>query len=495
MVMMHNSIPWDILLEVFDLLDPRYIFRCTHVSHDWRILARSHPTFWRTLCLSDVGLTSGQANLFLERLNVTKPASPRRLSLALTCLRGPGGLMTTTILPAVTPHIPRCDLLLLLLGADAASSFWPLFSIDAPRLRFLEVRVGPGAVDVQPVPSHMFNLGAYGTVERISFVDVPLPPGLHPIPHTLQNVKAICQHREPQLQQLLRWVPQTQSIDHWDDRKPTTKREPLPPLLVQCYPRLSVLRRIVIHNPGDLWHTLCQTVPLLTIRGFCPDGVALQRTLPPQGPLAVSLCRLIRQQAVTRNFVIAGEVIITNRDKSIVRYVDAMHIPCMMSPKFLDAFLTPIRLVWLSIELPSLRELCKLKFKMPQLRTLCVVITGLSATRMDGAAIDCPNLRTLAFERNCIVGDVAITWDDINNFILDTLKPTDDTALEVVFRGVRTVGDEAMGGHIGSVVHHKEKPALLPKRRAADALQEEGALRRLEWMMDDPWAGWMPVKE
>ncbi|EJD37852.1 hypothetical protein AURDEDRAFT_173128 [Auricularia subglabra TFB-10046 SS5] len=80
-----STMPAELLQSVFDHFELPFLVSCAHVCHSWRQLARSHPTYWKDLYVSDESLTPSSAAFFVDRLNAgCRPESP--LFLAIRCV-------------------------------------------------------------------------------------------------------------------------------------------------------------------------------------------------------------------------------------------------------------------------------------------------------------------------------------------------------------------------------------------------------------------------
>ncbi|EJD50002.1 hypothetical protein AURDEDRAFT_121980 [Auricularia subglabra TFB-10046 SS5] len=168
----------------------------------------------------------------------------------------------------------------------------------------------------------------------------------------------------------------------------------------------------------------------------CVSGVL--DALPPESPLCMSL-RTTSPESSTQGE--RGILTATNEERTVIRCCNGLSVDHMTSRNFLRRLVATGRLVLLDIELQAgFFEMCSYRFVLPQLRVLCVVIRD-GANDMgetgDGV-LDCPALRTLAFERASGVRSVDITRAAVEGFIEDALKTTDGTTLDIILRDTRS---------------------------------------------------------
>ncbi|EJD49994.1 hypothetical protein AURDEDRAFT_161015 [Auricularia subglabra TFB-10046 SS5] len=477
-----TSLPDDVLKTVFDVLDVHSFHECSHVSQLWRAIARHHPRFWRTLSIRDKGLTLGAAELFLDRLN-SKTGDEKTISLTLTVMDADCSIMRDLALPAISRHIERCEKLLISVSATATAFVWPLFSIAAPRLRVLHVRLCH-ATDplLHVVPALMFDVAAYSSLEYVVLENVPLPHGLQPVAHTIKSYVVKYSYPTACIREALAWIPRTRSfgvhIDPSDSGLPTTSIGHL----VDNHPFLTHLERLVIHDNRLLHLPICSSVPVLGIHMSAPDSSAVLGVLPPRSLLCMSIRTIIyhgtRRGSPTQHQI--GDLTATDVDRTVIRCCHGLSVAHMTSRTFLGRLVATERLVLLDVELRAgFLQMCQSCDVLPQLRVLCVIIDRLPGMgEMDDGELGCPALRTLAFERAHTLGSVDITRAAVESFIASVLNTVDETSLDIILRDVRMSGHDGAGGRISRVRHQM----VAVERSQPGELREQREITRLTWM-------------
>ncbi|EJD33669.1 hypothetical protein AURDEDRAFT_177243 [Auricularia subglabra TFB-10046 SS5] len=484
----HSHFPLDILKVVLDLLDEFNLFTVSHVSREWRALARCHPTFWKQLSISNcLHLTMGTVELFLDQLN-SRGTTGGHIELRLECVDIGSDLMTSIVAPALVPHIHRSVSLDLTIGGTAVRAFRPLFEIATPDLRRLRLTAGAPPLDIEPFPAAMFHLHESQVLEHLYLVDVPLPQDMTPLRHTLESVEAIYLHRPSRVYDAIAWVPKAKFSTF---QAPLLDgREPLP-RTVQSADIFACLQRLVFDDRRILSLPQCRTIPTLVPTAPWPDAHALRNTFPPTGPLWMRLytCRRIGLFNPNRRYYV-GVFTVTNAARTIIRHGSEIEECYVLSRQFLTTTIVSERLVALEVELlPLFERVCEVGLGLPQLQTLGIMITSLPMETEDWehGKVECHALRTIAFCRRDgkDVGDcvdaVCITRAAIDIFIPAALEISDGVQLDVVLRGVDMVGGDERGARVASV---RREAIYKDKRSRAELPDDERALKQMGWMFD-----------
>ncbi|EJD33189.1 hypothetical protein AURDEDRAFT_177727 [Auricularia subglabra TFB-10046 SS5] len=481
------SLPDDVLTTIFDTMDVRTLCNCSHISRHWRATARHHPTFWKTLSISDRNLTLGTVEFFLDRLNA-RTGDEEIISLTLRFTRAHCLLMRDLVIPAVATHTRRCEKIVITVSGLATEFVWPLFSIAAPRLRVLRVWVLDADACPHNVPALMFNVAAYSSLEYVVLEDVPLPQGLKPVAHTIKSYVVKYSYFVACIREALAWIPRTHSfgvqIDTSDLWPPTTS---IDRLLVENYPFLAHVTRLIVHDDRLLRLPVCTLVPVMGIHMSAPRPNAVLRVLPPGSLLCMSLRTTIyhttRRGSPTQRQ--RGVLTATNVDRTVIRCCHGLSVAHMTSRTFLGQLVATERLVLLDVELHTgFLQMCRHLYVLPQLRVLCVVIDGLqdgTGDNIDYGRLGCPTLRTLAFERANRVTSVDITRAVVEVFIENSLNLEDGANLDIILRDVRMSGSESAGGRISRVRHQ----AVAVERAQPGELTEQMIITRLAWMFSE----------
>ncbi|EJD38269.1 hypothetical protein AURDEDRAFT_172652 [Auricularia subglabra TFB-10046 SS5] len=203
----------DVLYRVFDVVDFPTLSVSSHVSRLWRTCARRHPAFWKRLCVDDsTPLTSAAVQLFLDRLE-SKASTDLDATILLTMrCTTPSPDVICLILPAVSRHVRRLEEIAIVTSRALVSHVWPLFRLDAPRLRNIQVSVNRPGPQPAPLPA-IFNAHRFTSLERVVLLDVPLPACADPVEHVLKGVKAVYSDDCSHLARFASWFPRSQTQD------------------------------------------------------------------------------------------------------------------------------------------------------------------------------------------------------------------------------------------------------------------------------------------
>ncbi|EJD44255.1 hypothetical protein AURDEDRAFT_166641 [Auricularia subglabra TFB-10046 SS5] len=443
----------DVLLEIFDLVSFDALLPCSHVSRQWRQLARHHPTYWKRLAMDDRAMSPGNVALFLQRLN-SRHDSASTVAISLRCWT-----MRSTfrhfLLPALLQHASRLENLTLSVSSPIAAELWSLFALPAPQLHTLHLHVRNYTHQLLAAPA-MLQLHEYGQLQVVSFVDVPLPVGLPALTHTVKSVSAFYQYCPPQFQRIVGWAPHAQSLELRTPRGYSDIR-PVPPassaghhsyarISLSCAQWPSILRALRISRDiPDLTVSLAQPNP---------DHVV---SILPRG----LLCMCVRTQRHPRwreGGQAWGVIAVSTPATRIARTFEHLQPAYMVSPAFLDRVVDSDRLVTLVVSIcAGFKDMCERKYSFPRLETLCIGLNILPEppSRWYWGKITCPVLRVLIFQRESDVYPALISRRAIDSFIHLSLDLTTGTLLHVVLRDVRMTGSKARtkGSYVSRIVH------------------------------------------
>ncbi|KZV90085.1 hypothetical protein EXIGLDRAFT_720661 [Exidia glandulosa HHB12029] len=123
-------LPDELLLQFFDGSSIAELCALSRVSSRWRSIARSHPTFWRSVSIREWEVSRGALPTFLQRVRQC-PEAP--LDIDSDFDRD----VPKTVLDAVRANLHRATSIRM----SSREENWPLsaFDVPAPRLRRLEM--------------------------------------------------------------------------------------------------------------------------------------------------------------------------------------------------------------------------------------------------------------------------------------------------------------------------------------------------------------------
>ncbi|EJD32212.1 hypothetical protein AURDEDRAFT_178754 [Auricularia subglabra TFB-10046 SS5] len=191
-------------------------------------------------------------------------------------------------------------------------------------------------------------------------------------------VKVSYIRRRNQVGDVLRWVPNARGLDisleppvtSWEQRS-------LNFALLDDYAHLDV-RRLDIGATEFLRFAICQQIPLLTVQLLLPRCLDLQQLLPPAPALYLCIRTEIRQSVPGSHSTLSGVITICTPERDVVRHVYGISPLYMKTPDVLGTVVAADKLVLLVIELSAgFVQLCKARYRMPRLETLCLIITML----------------------------------------------------------------------------------------------------------------------
>ncbi|EJD43079.1 hypothetical protein AURDEDRAFT_167757 [Auricularia subglabra TFB-10046 SS5] len=431
--MSYFSLSDDLVLNVLDYLDFRGVFAYSHISRHCRILARSHPTYWQTLSLSD-SVTHGELELFLERL-ATKRTSDATLTLTLkwVALRND---FSELVLPALRANLHRVAILTVVISSNAPEQLWDLFKLSTPQLRRLKVLVTGQVLAARPLPS-IFDVHVHRRLESVVFIDAALPSDLVPLAHSLKDVTVFSTIRPLDLRRILDWAPRTAALGLWRLNVSSLPSQHLCPSQHQYSTSAT---HISLHGSG--WLSVLQSLtapealPSLTIRVGLPNPCDINSALPS----AMGLCVCVKEQRDPRagfGQLRSGVVAITTPNRDVLRVFENIYLGYMVSDLFIGHFVPHYRIETLVISLNlGFVEMCHRGYSFPHLRTLCLGLSSLPELPAcwEEGSITCPGLHTLAFQQEYDRYTAAVSSRAIQSFVLNALKRDATANLRLVLK-------------------------------------------------------------
>ncbi|KZV92168.1 hypothetical protein EXIGLDRAFT_718656 [Exidia glandulosa HHB12029] len=123
-------LPDELLLQFFDGSSIAELCALSRVSSRWRSIARSHPTFWRSVSIREWEVSRGALPTFLERVRQC-PEAPLDIEFDFDLD------VPKAVLDAVRANLQRATSIRM----SSREENWPLstFDVPAPRLRRLEM--------------------------------------------------------------------------------------------------------------------------------------------------------------------------------------------------------------------------------------------------------------------------------------------------------------------------------------------------------------------
>ncbi|EJD44640.1 hypothetical protein AURDEDRAFT_166429 [Auricularia subglabra TFB-10046 SS5] len=439
---------FDVLSTIFDLVDLPTLCTSSRVSRQWRITARNHPTYWKTLSLDALDMSASDVVLFLDRLSVKGRTSAATIRVSLRCPASASSInrlvITSLVLPVLKEHLHRTEELAFVVSPAFAIALWPLFSLDAPHLRGLQVIVDGDPGDIDTVPS-LFNAHAHTSLEHALLRDVPLAASAQPLRHTLKSLKAIYtvyDHKTASsLERVLSWIPLAETLDLWPiDRRYQGKLPMFPDLSVL---QLHTLHHLVIHHERYLLGIPHSLIPVLSIRTALKAPGQLRQLIPNGNKLLALVVRV--RMSPDLSYAMAGRAAVATVDGSRIREFGRLRVTRMRSLSFLDEVIFSNRLVHLTIPLAvGFRTLCEHAYFLPQLVTLRLVLNALpeSITGWVSRAILCPKLSTFIFQREVEEIQASISHSALEAFVRATVTVDEPGAIRIVFEDISLVGGE-----------------------------------------------------
>ncbi|EJD39924.1 hypothetical protein AURDEDRAFT_171061 [Auricularia subglabra TFB-10046 SS5] len=441
------SIPADVIQCVFDCLDLTNICSCAHVSRYWRKLARAHPTFWKTLFLTDDSMSVGSAAFFVDQLCArSEPHST--FSLFLRCASF-CPIIFDHVLPHLCANIHRAEELSLVLTPSSFNAFLPLFSLRASALTTLRIIVHDATI-YMPKLNAVFQCHTSSALRCVLLFDVPLSNNIPPLCHTIDALQAIYIRAPASLPSALKWIPRCRALDPL-----TIRRRFLPRPSLVC---LDTVSSLVVYD--EVWLRFHRTIQIpMIIVGFgnpSPDGV---RDLVPKDD-CVCACIVSTPCSISPGSGACGQAAVATHDRKVVRYFDHLDADYTSSSVFLNAILPSTRLITLAVSLePVFQSLCQLKPSFPLLRTLILGIHTLPSQEdlPSWGHITCARLSVVTVQQEAEL-PVSISTSELGRFIKGTLAYTHTTALRIVLRGVDVGGEDLYGIPVASVVRKTARP-------------------------------------
>ncbi|EJD45237.1 hypothetical protein AURDEDRAFT_165785 [Auricularia subglabra TFB-10046 SS5] len=418
----------DILLMVFDNLDFQTLWNSCRVSRQWRWVARNHRIYWQKLAYDAKTMTAGSVELFLDRLN-SKQRSDALISLSL---RVPATISvlarhatTSIVLPAVREHLHRAEELSFYVTPAFTAILWPIFEMDAPRLRNLVVvmidydKPGPG----EPIPA-LFQAHMHHSLERVVFDNYPLSPHALPLRHTLKSIEARFGGSDTScIPALLAWLPLFQRLDV---RNPT-RDGPLFGLPRLTDAQVRSLQHLIVHDENYLAGMQLDLIRTINVCTSRPVKGLIPRLVPADGALAICFTHSVN--------LTSGSVVIATIDGTLIRVLQRLRAAHMKSSSFLNDVLVSDRLVVIAIFLEDgFQVLCRLGYTFPCLETLRLFLDRLPSPvpGWEHGAITCSALRTLILQRDIGYRRVRISHSALQDFARRALVIGPNYVLRVI---------------------------------------------------------------
>ncbi|EJD37841.1 hypothetical protein AURDEDRAFT_173116 [Auricularia subglabra TFB-10046 SS5] len=470
-------IPAELLQAVFDYVSIDTLLSCAHVCCSWRELARGHPSYWRTLSISDETLTPTSAAFFVDRLNA-RAYPDSTVSLFLRC-RVASPLMANIILPHVCANIHRAHEFSLIFTPASAELVIPMFFLPAPSLITLRVLVN-GAVPTMPAVPALFQAHRSCALQTVLLFDVPVCTDISPITHTLKSLQLAYVRMPNLLPRVLSVLPHFRMLD------PFTADTHFLPLLSEL--DTSHISSLSIYTPQWFLFPRISQVSTLLVRLRRPTTEALRRIAPAGSRLHA--CIMAQQSSFLPIPAISGQAALVGGDGSSVRYFEYLDIAYMASQPFLTAFLPSAKLVTLSISLDLVfQPLCQSKAFFPLLERLSFGINAFPACEQYDmwGRIDCPTLRDLTFQRES-TSAVLLSKESLTRFVETTIRIDGSTPLRVIVGDVTVTDADCGSGIIGPIVHADLQPWFTST--PGDGSGETSAV---ESVLNLPKFGWMDL--
>ncbi|EJD33624.1 hypothetical protein AURDEDRAFT_177294 [Auricularia subglabra TFB-10046 SS5] len=421
-----RNIPADLLSVVFDSVDLPTLCKSSHVSRIWRLVARKHQSYWKTLSLTTRGMSGGDAALFLDRLAAKPPNATFGLMLivpaATTSLAR--FVLMSVIWPVLLEQLPLAEKLTFYISPAYTRVFWPIFTIDVPRLRTLHVSLIDSKAPGEPIPG-LFQAHAHTVLEDVTLSNVALSPSPQPVIHTLKSVKATYHPCETShLPRVLAWLPRCQSLD----LMARAGDDPFLTIPSLSSTQLQALRHFVVWDYRYLDGIPFQLIPSLRIAATLDVPTVIIRQLAPTAGL-LGVC-FLRSYRSALGYHTSGIVIIASLDRAFVRRFERLPHPNTMTAAFLDAALTvhADRLVILTISLDELfPALCQRACIFPRLETLRLVTNGFPdlVPGWSHGAVNCHALFALVVQQEDQQAEIEITLSALQEFCRRAIRLAD----------------------------------------------------------------------
>lgn len=128
-----KKLPAEIVLCVIDYVALPQLIRMAHVCHEWRVLAYSHPAFWRIIEVGSVRPAALQCMLgklaasdaLIERISFELPVDDPAID--------------AVVFPALAAHLHRIEHLCVTFHPSKAAAFFRALHAGGPRLKDLEI--------------------------------------------------------------------------------------------------------------------------------------------------------------------------------------------------------------------------------------------------------------------------------------------------------------------------------------------------------------------
>ncbi|EJD37843.1 hypothetical protein AURDEDRAFT_173118 [Auricularia subglabra TFB-10046 SS5] len=472
-----STMPAELLQSVFDSFELPFLVSCAHVCHSWRMLARSHPTYWKELFITDDCVTSSSAAFFVDRLNA-RPHPDSTFTLFLRCAQS-SPLMADVVMPAVLLHVHRVRELTLLFTPDSASLVIPLFTVKARFLTVLNVLINDACPDMPPIPA-LFQAHSSSALRRVILFDVPLSPDIPPVRHVVETVQALYLRTPELLPRALSWVPHSRVLDAFSLEDRYLPR----PFDIS----LATTSHLALYTEEWLLVPQIAKIATLLVRISQPSICGIDNVVPRTGPLCA--CIRIGKDCFLPDLSPSGQAALTTRDGAVVRYFEHLDEQYIASTAFLEAILPLNRLVVLAVSVDLVFDrLCDMKAIFPLLETLVLGVDVLPPEDdwATWGSVGCPKLRTLAVQRQGIL-PVSASGFSLAGFIRITVLFDQTAPPRLVLRGVGISTVEGDDSLTDSAVMKNDRP-WFDRRRSTN----EGAMSGLESMINIPYFSWMDL--
>ncbi|EJD38292.1 hypothetical protein AURDEDRAFT_172674 [Auricularia subglabra TFB-10046 SS5] len=477
----------DVVSVILDNIDLPTLLASSHVSRLWRDCARSHPTFWKRLSIDDItSLTPGAVQLFLDRLGSRHPTDfNATIYLSMRCTV-PTSAIITRVFPAVQQHLPRVEQLAFIISPALVPAVWPLFELNAPRLKSLQVIMDRPCPQPDPVPA-LFNAHKHNALENVFLLDVPLSACAQPVGHVLKGVKAVYSDESYLLARVVSWLPlsQTHDLQLCRGRRNDLDLRDFPALDAS---QLQALRHLVINHAETLlglpkWH-----IPIMTIRLHELSPGQVREILPTGGPLGVCFRRRIHPLYTS----LFGEVTVTSLNGHTIRHFVPVALSRMCSPAFLwDVVLSDRVCVLASPLFCAFYTLCEHRYHLPQLTTLRIALNELPdhLPCWNIGAIHCPRLHTLILQRESDHQDAIVSQTALESFIENAFTGNAGTRLNVVLEGIRLEG----AGTLPATVSVFQRLPKLSWSQPAHSDDPYASINKIPWVFGQPRLDWLSL--
>ncbi|EJD37857.1 hypothetical protein AURDEDRAFT_173133 [Auricularia subglabra TFB-10046 SS5] len=472
-----STMPAELLQSVFDHFELPFLVSCAHVCHSWRQLARSHPTYWKDLYVSDESLTPSSAAFFVDRLDARSQTGPT-FTLFLRCTQS-SPIMADVVMPAVLLHVHRVRELTLLFTPDSARLVIPLFTVKAPFLTTLHVFVDDARSEMAPIPA-LFQVHSSSALRRVILFDAPLCSSIPPVRHVVESVQALYLRTPELLPRALSCLPRTRTLDAFSLDSQYLPRP--------CDISLDETSHLALYAEEWLLAAGIQKIATLLVRIPRPCVRGITNVVPRSSHLCA--CIRVGKDSFLPSFAPSGQVAFATGDGAVVRYFEHLNEEYISSLAFLDAVLPLNRLVVLAVSVDLVfHRLCEMKVLFPQLETLDL---GLKVLPPDGdlakwGSVDCPKLRTLAFQRQGFV-PVSVARLSLARFIKATVLFDQAAPPRLVLRGVG-VSAVTGGDSLTDLAIMKDDRPWFDRLRSTSS----GPVSSLESMINIPYFSWMDL--